>query len=131
MGKEAVQGMIARTPLGRLGTHLISPLSSRSSPRPTLGGSRGSSSRHPAASICELVRRERNMGAAVDKERFGPWALVTGASSGIGKEFARQIAASGIAVRVIWLPLALEARFWDLAGTIVGTASVAESDSIR
>jgi short-subunit dehydrogenase len=32
------------------------------------------------------------MRVALDKERFGPWALVTGASSGIGKEFARQIA---------------------------------------
>jgi uncharacterized protein len=34
----------------------------------------------------------------IDSRRFGPWALITGASSGIGKEFARQIAASGIHV---------------------------------
>jgi uncharacterized protein len=38
------------------------------------------------------------MRASIDSKRFGPWALVTGASSGIGLEFARQIAASGINV---------------------------------
>src|SRR5260370_8436617 len=47
------------------------------------------------------AERSRQMTAALDKKRFGPWALVTGASSGIGKEFARQIAASGIHVALV------------------------------
>jgi hypothetical protein len=34
----------------------------------------------------------------IGKDVYGPWALITGASSGIGEEFARQAAASGINV---------------------------------
>jgi uncharacterized protein len=41
------------------------------------------------------------MKTQIDKKRFGPWALVTGASSGIGREFARQVAAAGINVVLV------------------------------
>jgi short-subunit dehydrogenase len=37
----------------------------------------------------------------LDARKFGPWAVVTGASSGIGKELARQVAASGINVVLV------------------------------
>src|ERR1700681_1622015 len=47
------------------------------------------------------AERSETMTVALDKKRFGPWALVTGASSGIGKEFARQIAASGINIVLV------------------------------
>jgi NAD(P)-dependent dehydrogenase (short-subunit alcohol dehydrogenase family) len=34
--------------------------------------------------------------AKLDSKKYGPWAVVTGASSGIGRAMARQIAANGI-----------------------------------
>jgi len=36
------------------------------------------------------------MNKIIDTKRFGPWAIITGASTGIGKEFAKQLAFNGL-----------------------------------
>jgi uncharacterized protein len=36
------------------------------------------------------------MKTSISKDTLGPWALIIGASSGIGREFARQVAVSEI-----------------------------------
>jgi uncharacterized protein len=43
----------------------------------------------------------------INADQFGPWAVVTGASSGIGREFADQVAAAGINVVLVARRLAM------------------------
>ena len=55
------------------------------------------------------------------KEKYGPWAVITGASSGIGRDFARHLAIQGLnlvlvarrAERLQTIALGLESPPWN------------------
>src|ERR1044071_10217205 len=47
------------------------------------------------------MSKETSMRPTLDKHRFGPWAVVTGSSSGIGRAIARHLGSSGINVVLV------------------------------
>ena len=59
-----------------------------------------------------------------DTTKFGPWAIITGASSGIGKEFARQLVQKGF-------NLVLIARRLELLENLGNTLSKKHSIEFR
>jgi short-subunit dehydrogenase len=71
--------------------------------------------------VCTYRSRKEPLVKQLDKDVYGPWALVTGASSGTGEEFARQAAASGI--NVVLLARGAE-RLKDVAGSLTARYGV-------
>jgi uncharacterized protein len=55
------------------------------------------------------------------KDRYGPWAIVTGASSGIGEQFARELAERGVNLVLV---ARREPRLRELAGQLRERASI-------
>jgi short-subunit dehydrogenase len=55
------------------------------------------------------------------EERYGPWALITGASSGIGAEFSRQLAAMGLNLVLV---ARRKRRIEELAGQLERTNQI-------
>src|SRR5262245_66465157 len=79
-------------------------------PRPTRSSSSTARTRPPSPRASSGTRRraaekEDAMGPSRPehdfRERYGPWALVAGASDGIGECFARRIAAEGVNVLLL------------------------------
>ncbi len=62
-----------------------------------------------------------SLATQIDPRMFGPWAIVTGASSGIGKEFALQLAANGLHVALVARRLPLLEDLGHQLATTYGT----------